>query len=132
MSHAVRGIRQRWWLIPLVAVLAIGTYLILPSTRGNTAPTNDSCSNIASQGTLHPGDVVNGDTTSAVNDYNATITPTTTPVKRAVPAAANDVVYRVAVTEGETPKVTVKAPYEVSLYAMVENIGETPIPNSCG
>src|SRR5262245_43585719 len=138
MSQTVRALRARWWVIPLVAVLAVGAYLILPSTRAHSAPTNDNCSSIDTQPILSIGSYVTGDTSTAANDYNAVITPTRTSGESAngVPSAGPDVVYRVTITGDESAKITVKAAFEVSLYAVPENVTPTaPIqlgPDTCG
>jgi hypothetical protein len=116
MSVAVYAVRRHpAWLIPLVVALAVGAVLLLPAVRSHAAPpSNDTC---ASPTTLVLGTSTTGDTTNATNDYNATVTPTTTPSTQAVPAAGPDVVYKLTLTSNELAQITVKAQFQVSTYA---------------
>jgi hypothetical protein len=114
--------RHPLWVVPLVAALAVGAFVLWPSTRSNAAPpSNDTC---ASPTPIALGQSLTGDTTNAANDYSAIVTPTTNPVTHAVPAAGPDVVFKLTLTDDQVSQVTVKAQFQVSLYATpVTDIG---------
>ena len=134
MTLALRSARRHpMWLISLVAALAIGAVLVLPSSRSEAAPpANDNCgTNGAGAQTLPLAVAVQGDTSEASDDYDAVITPTANPSQSAVPADGPDVVYKLTLTDGQFAQVTVKAPFQASIYATAtsEGIGS---PRDCG
>lgn len=127
MSLAVGAVRRRpLGLVPLLAALAVGLFVLAPASRSQAAPPpNDTCgTNGANAIPLTFGTFANGDTSQATNNYSAVVTPTSpSSPASAVPAAGPDVVYKIDLTTNQWSQVTVKAGFQASVYATLDTHG---------